>query len=90
MKYGPTREYWSNFIFEAYVNYRTEAIYLAVWVVKTTSGCRVKDLRFYDGGRYAMLRRRCRPCARRNSVRTLNHGSKRPVTCDPERSCRPR
>ena len=29
MKYGPTREYWSDFIFEAYVNYRTEAIYLA-------------------------------------------------------------
>lgn len=29
MKYGPTREYWSDFIFEACVNYRTEAIYLA-------------------------------------------------------------
>jgi hypothetical protein len=29
MKYGPTREYWNDFVFEAYVNYRTEAIYLA-------------------------------------------------------------
>jgi hypothetical protein len=29
MKYGPTREYWNEFIFEAYVNYRMEAIYLA-------------------------------------------------------------
>jgi hypothetical protein len=29
MKYGPTRMYWSDFVFEAYVNYRTEVIYLA-------------------------------------------------------------
>ena len=29
MKYGPTREYWNDFVFEAYVNYRAEAIYLA-------------------------------------------------------------
>jgi len=29
MKYGPTRMYWNDFVFEAYVNYRTEAIYLA-------------------------------------------------------------
>jgi hypothetical protein len=29
MKYGPTREYWNDFVFEAYVNHRTEAIYLA-------------------------------------------------------------
>jgi hypothetical protein len=29
MKYGPTREYWNDFVFEAYVNYRMEAIYLA-------------------------------------------------------------
>ena len=29
MKYGPTRSYWNDFVFEAYVNYRTEAIYLA-------------------------------------------------------------
>ena len=28
MKYGPTREYWNDFIFEAYVNHRMEAIYL--------------------------------------------------------------
>jgi hypothetical protein len=28
MKYGPTRTYWNEFIFEAYVNYRTEVIYL--------------------------------------------------------------
>ncbi|MGD1095438.1 MAG: hypothetical protein ABSB35_26020 [Bryobacteraceae bacterium] len=29
MKYGPTREYWNDFVFEAYVNHRMEAIYLA-------------------------------------------------------------
>jgi hypothetical protein len=29
MKYGPTREYWNDFVFEAYVNHRTDAIYLA-------------------------------------------------------------
>lgn len=29
MKYGPTREYWNDFVFEAYVNHRTEVIYLA-------------------------------------------------------------
>jgi hypothetical protein len=29
MKYGPTRQYWNDFVFEAYVNHRTEAIYLA-------------------------------------------------------------
>jgi hypothetical protein len=29
MKYGPTREYWNEYVFEAYVNYRTEAIFLA-------------------------------------------------------------
>ena len=29
MKYGPTRAYWNDFVFEGYVNYRTEAVYLA-------------------------------------------------------------
>lgn len=29
MKYGPNREYWNDFVFEAYVNHRTDAIYLA-------------------------------------------------------------
>ena len=29
MKYGPTREHWNDFLFEAYVNHRIEAIYLA-------------------------------------------------------------
>jgi hypothetical protein len=29
MKYGPTRRYWNDFVFEAYVNHRTEGIYLA-------------------------------------------------------------
>ena len=29
MKYGPTRTYWHDFVFEGYVNYRTEAIFLA-------------------------------------------------------------
>lgn len=29
MKYGPTRTYWNDFVFEGYVNHRTEAVYLA-------------------------------------------------------------
>jgi len=29
MKYGPTRMYWNDFVFEAYVNHRTEVVYLA-------------------------------------------------------------
>ncbi|MBK6974761.1 MAG: hypothetical protein IPH26_18105 [Sterolibacteriaceae bacterium] len=29
MKYGPTRHYWNDFVFEGYVNHRTEAIFLA-------------------------------------------------------------
>lgn len=29
MKYGPTREYWNDFVFEAYVNHRMDVIYLA-------------------------------------------------------------
>ena len=29
MKYGPTRAYWNDFVFEAYVNHRQEVIYLA-------------------------------------------------------------
>jgi hypothetical protein len=29
MKYGPTREYWNDFVFEAYVNHQADAIYLA-------------------------------------------------------------
>jgi hypothetical protein len=29
MKYGPTREYWNDYVFEAYVNHQTDAIYLA-------------------------------------------------------------
>jgi hypothetical protein len=29
MKYGPSRYYWTEFVFEAYVNHRTEAIFLA-------------------------------------------------------------
>ena len=29
MKYGPSREYWNDFVFEAYVNHRADAIYLA-------------------------------------------------------------
>jgi len=29
MKYGPTREYWNDYVFEAYVNYQADAIYLA-------------------------------------------------------------
>ncbi len=28
-KYGPTRDYWTEFVFEAYVNHRTEVIFLA-------------------------------------------------------------
>jgi hypothetical protein len=28
MKYGPTRQYWTDFVFEAYVNHQTEAIFL--------------------------------------------------------------
>jgi hypothetical protein len=29
MKYGPTREYWNDYVFEAYVNHQADAIYLA-------------------------------------------------------------
>jgi hypothetical protein len=29
MKYGPTRAYWNDFVFEAYVSHRQEVIYLA-------------------------------------------------------------
>ena len=29
MKYGPTRGYWNDYVFEAYVNYQSDAIYLA-------------------------------------------------------------
>ncbi len=29
MKYGPTRTYWNDFVFEGYARHRTEAIYLA-------------------------------------------------------------
>jgi hypothetical protein len=29
MKYGPTRAFWNEFVFEAYVNHKTEVIYLA-------------------------------------------------------------
>ena len=29
MKYGPTRQYWPEFVLDAYVNHRTEVIYLA-------------------------------------------------------------
>jgi hypothetical protein len=29
MKFGPTRDYWNDFVFEGYVNYRAGAIYLA-------------------------------------------------------------
>jgi hypothetical protein len=29
MKYGPTRRYWNDFVFEGYVNHQTEAIFLA-------------------------------------------------------------
>jgi hypothetical protein len=29
MKYGPTRKYWNDYVFEAYVNHQSDAIYLA-------------------------------------------------------------
>ena len=29
MKFGPTRDYWTEFVFEAYVNHRTDVIFLA-------------------------------------------------------------
>ena len=29
MKYGPTRGYWNDYVFEAYVNHQADAIYLA-------------------------------------------------------------
>jgi hypothetical protein len=29
MKYGPTRNYWNDYVFEAYVNHRPEVIFLA-------------------------------------------------------------
>ena len=29
MKYGPVRNYWAEFVFEAYVNHQTEVIFLA-------------------------------------------------------------
>ncbi len=29
MKYGPTRNYWNDFVFEGYVNHRAEVIFLA-------------------------------------------------------------
>jgi hypothetical protein len=29
MKYGPARDYWTDFVFEAYVNHGTEVIFLA-------------------------------------------------------------
>ena len=29
MKYGPARDYWSEFVFEAYINHRTAVIFLA-------------------------------------------------------------
>lgn len=29
MKYGPTRKYWNDYVFEAYVNYKTEVVFLA-------------------------------------------------------------
>ena len=29
MKYGPTRRYWNEFVFEGYVNHQKEAIFLA-------------------------------------------------------------
>ncbi|MCP3677395.1 MAG: hypothetical protein GY721_07370 [Deltaproteobacteria bacterium] len=28
MKFGPARDYWTEFVFEAYVNHRTEVIFL--------------------------------------------------------------
>jgi hypothetical protein len=29
MKYGPSRSYWNDFVFEGYINYCTEAVFLA-------------------------------------------------------------
>ncbi len=29
MKYGPERNYWNDYIFEAYVNHRTEVVFIA-------------------------------------------------------------
>ena len=29
MKYGPTREYWNDYVFEGYLNHQADAIYLA-------------------------------------------------------------
>ena len=29
MKYGPTREYWNDYVFEAYLSNQADAIYLA-------------------------------------------------------------
>jgi hypothetical protein len=29
MKFGPTRSYWNDFVFEGYVNYKAGAVYLA-------------------------------------------------------------
>ncbi|HUM04893.1 MAG TPA: hypothetical protein VLT90_05490, partial [Terriglobales bacterium] len=29
MKYGPTREYWNDYVFEGYVNHQSDAIFLA-------------------------------------------------------------
>lgn len=29
MKYGPARDYWNDFVFEAYVNHQMEVIFLA-------------------------------------------------------------
>jgi hypothetical protein len=28
MKYGPSRKYWNEFVTEAYVNFRSDVIYL--------------------------------------------------------------
>ena len=29
MKFGPARDYWTEFVFEAYVNHRSDVIFLA-------------------------------------------------------------
>ena len=29
MKYGPERNYWNEYIFQAYVNHRTEVVFIA-------------------------------------------------------------
>ena len=29
MKFGPARDYWNEFVFEAYVNHQADAIFLA-------------------------------------------------------------